>query len=86
MHANARDERRNKTYRFHTLLELLDHYSEYLSAQQMEAVVRDAAKVFVERHWASEQETRLQFVKKCEFIMEALLTMKAATLGHRFQN
>jgi len=84
MHPNARDERRNDTYRFHTLLELLDHYSEFLSAQQMEAVVRDAAKVFVERHWASEQETRLQFVKKCEFIMEALLTMKAATLRHRF--
>jgi hypothetical protein len=75
------NERRNNIYRFHTLMELLDHFSEFLSAQQMEAVVRDAAKVFVERDWASEQETRLQFVKKCEYIMEALVTMKEATQG-----
>jgi hypothetical protein len=81
--ANRReDDRRNNIYRFHTLLELLDHYSEFLSAQQMEAVIRDAAKVFVERDWASEQETRLQFIKKAEYIMEALVTMKAATLKH----
>ncbi|HLP40792.1 MAG TPA: hypothetical protein VK465_04735 [Fibrobacteria bacterium] len=80
MQGNGNDERRNDIYRFHTLLELLDHYSEFLSSQQMEAVIRDAAKVFVERHWASEQETRLQFVKKCEYIMEALVIMKEATL------
>ena len=84
MPASNGNERRNNIYRFHTLLELLDHYSEFLSAQQMEAVVRDAAKVFVERHWAREQETRLQFVKKCEYIMEALVTMKEATLRHDF--
>lgn len=70
------NERRNNIYRFHTLIEMLDHYSDSLSSQQMEAVVRDAAKVFVERDLASEQETRLQFVKKCEYIMEALLVMK----------
>jgi hypothetical protein len=80
------DERRNNIYRFHTLLELLDHYSEFLSAQQMEAVIRDAAKVFVERSWASEQETRLQFIKKTEYIMEALVTMKAATLKHGIED
>jgi hypothetical protein len=75
-------DRRNNIYRFHTLLELLDHYSEFLSAQQMEAVIRDSARVFVERDWASEQETRLQFIKKCEYIMEALVAMKEATLKH----
>lgn len=82
MKASQGSERRNNIYRFHTLLELLDHYSEFLSAQQMEAVVRDAAKIFVERNWASEQETRLQFVKKVEYIMEALVTMKEATVKH----
>jgi hypothetical protein len=80
------DERRNNIYRFHTLLDLLDHYSEFLSAQQMEAVIRDTAKVFVERSWASEQETRLQFIKKTEYIMEALVTMKAATLKHGIED
>ena len=80
------DERRNNIYRFHTLLELLDHYSEFLSAQLMEAVIRDTAKVFVERSWASEQETRLQFIKKTEYIMEALVTMKAATLKHGIED
>lgn len=86
MQASNGNERRNNIYRFHTLLELLDNYSEFLSAQQMEAVVRDAAKVFVERHWASEQETRLQFVKKCEYIMEALVTMKEAIMRPGFRN
>ena len=75
-------ERRNNIYRFHTLLELLDHYSEFLSAQQMEAVIRDSARIFVERDWVSEQETRLQFIKKCEYIMEALVAMKEAALKH----
>jgi hypothetical protein len=75
-------DRRNNIYRFLTLLELLDYYSEFLSAQQMEAVIRDSARVFVERDWASEQETRLQFIKKCECIMETLVTMKEATLKH----
>lgn len=75
-------ERRNNIYRFHTLLELLEHYSEFLSAQQMEAVIRDSARVFVEREWASEQETRLQFIKKCEYLMEALVAMKESALRH----
>ena len=75
-------DRRNNIYRFHTLMELLDHYSEFLSAQQMEAVIRDSARVFVERDWASEQETRLQYIKKCEYIMEALVAMKEASFKH----
>jgi hypothetical protein len=75
-------ERRNNIYRFHTLLELLEHYSEFLSAQQMEAVIRDSARVFVEREWASDQETRLQFIKKCENLMEALVAMKESSVRH----
>jgi hypothetical protein len=75
-------ERRNDIYRFHTLLESLEHYSDFLSAQQMEAVIRDSARVFVEREWASEQETRLQFIKKCEYLMEALVAMKESSLRH----
>jgi hypothetical protein len=75
-------ERRNNIYRFHTLQEMLEHYSEFLSAQQMEAVIRDSARVFVEREWASEQETRLQFIKKCEYLMEALVAMKEGALRH----
>ena len=75
-------ERRNTIYRFHTLLELLDHYSEFLSAPQMEAVIRDSAKVFVERDWATDQVTRLQYIKKCEYLMETRVAMKEATLKH----
>lgn len=79
-------DRRNNIFRFHTLLELLDHYSDFLSAQQMEAVIRDSARVFVERDWASEQQTRLQFIKKCEYIMEALVSMKEATVRHGMED
>ena len=69
-------DRRNNIFRFHTLLELLENYSHSLSALQMEAVIRDSARGFVEREWASEQETRLQFIKKCEYVMEALLALR----------
>ena len=79
-------DRRNNIFRFHTLLELLDHYSDFLSAQQMEAVIRDSARIFVERDWASEQQTRLQFIKKCEYIMEALVSMKEATVRHGIED
>ncbi len=82
MLAQNGSDRRNNIFRFHTLLELLGHYSDFLSAQQMEAVIRDSARVFVERDWASEQQTRLQFIKKCEYIMEALVSMKEATVRH----
>ena len=82
MQAQQPSDRRNNIYRFHTLLDLLEHYSEFLSAQQMEAVIRDSARIFVERNWISEQETRLQFIKKCEYVMEALVSMKEATLRH----
>lgn len=75
-------ERRNDIYRFHTLQEMLEYFSDFLSAQQMEAVIRDSARVFVEREWASEQESRLQFIKKCEYVMEALVAMKEGALRH----
>jgi hypothetical protein len=79
----ANTDRRNDVYRFHTLVELLEHFSDFLSAQQMEAVIRDSGRIFVERDWASEQQTRLQFIKKCENLMEALVSMKEADLHHR---
>ena len=75
-------ERRNAEYRFQSLLELLEYYSEFLSDQQCEAVIRDSARVFVERGYVSEQETRLQFVKKCEYLMEALVAMKEVSIRH----
>ena len=77
------NERRNSIYRFQTLLELLEHYSQFLSAQQMEAVIRDSARVFVDRSLIGEQETRLQFIKKCEYIMEALVTMRQSVLSEK---
>ncbi len=79
-------ERREDAIRFETMLELLGHYSDFLTAQQMEAVIRDSARVFVERDWASEQQTRLQFIKKCERIMEALVSMKEATVRHGLED
>lgn len=83
-HNGSGSDRRSNIYRFHTLLELLEHYSEFLSAQQMETVIRDSSQVFAERDWASEQETRLQFIKKCECIMEALVSMKEAAFRHGY--
>jgi hypothetical protein len=79
---DPRQDRRDNIYRFHTLHELLDLYSDFLSTHQMEAVIRDSGRIFVERDTASEQETRLQFIKKCEYIMETLVSMKEAGIRH----
>lgn len=79
-------DRRSHTFRFQTLLELLDHYSDFLTAQQMEAVIRDSARIFVERDFVNEQQTRLEFIKKCEYIMEALVSMKEATVHHGIED
>jgi glycerol-3-phosphate cytidylyltransferase-like family protein len=80
------NDRRSHTFRFETLLELLDHYSDFLTAQQMEAVIRDSARIFVERDFVNEQQTRLEFIKKCEYIMEALVSMKEATVHHGIED
>lgn len=79
---DSKNDRRNDIYLFHTLFELLEYYAEFLSAQQMETVIRDSAQLFVERGSASERETRLQYIKKCEQLMEALVSMKESGLRH----
>ncbi len=79
---DSRNDRRDDIYRFQVLSGLLDCYADFLSAQQMETVVRDSARIFVERDSASERETCLQFIKKCECIMEALVSMKEASFRH----
>lgn len=79
-------ERRNTVFRFQTLLELLGHYSDFLTPQQMETVVRDSARLFLERDEADDRKTRLEYIKKCEYIMEALVAMKEATVHHGFED
>ena len=86
MRPMSESERRNHTFRFQSLLELLDHYSDFLTAQQMETVIRDSARIFVERDFVNEQQTRLEFIKKCEYIMEALVSMKEATVQHGIED
>ncbi len=84
LHKNS--ERREPIFRFQSLLELLGHYSEFLTAQQMEAVIRDSSQTFMERSNGDANQSRLEFIKKCEYIMEALVAMKAATVKHGFED
>lgn len=81
-----KQERRQQIFRFQTLVELLAHYSEFLTHHQMEMVVKDSARLFLDRDNADEQQSRLEYIKKCEYIMEALVAMKAATVHHGFEN
>lgn len=71
-------DRRSEDYHFYSLMELFEYFSNFLSREEMDTVVRESAQGFVPRQFESEEGTRLQFVKKCEYGMDTLAQLKEA--------
>ncbi len=71
-------ERRSEEHHFYSLMELFEFFSNFLSLEEMDTVVRESAQGFVARHFESEERTRLQFVKKCEYAMDMVAQLKEA--------
>ncbi len=75
---NPRKERRSEEYHFYSLMELFEYFSNFLSREEMDTVVRESAQGFVPRQYETEEVTRLQFVRKCEYAMDTLAQLKEA--------
>lgn len=73
-------ERRSEDYHFYSLMELFEYYSNFLSREEMDTVIRESAQGFVPHQFESEEMTRLQFVKKCEYGMDTLAQLKDAVV------
>ena len=74
----ALDERRTGRYTFTSLKALRGYFGAWLAEEEIEELVETAKIGFVQRAGCSEEETRLQFLKKCEYQMVRLLRNGAA--------
>lgn len=72
------DERRTSRYTFTSLKALRGYFSAWLPEEEIEELVENAKIGFTRRAGCSEEETRLQFLKKCEYQMVRLLRSGAA--------
>lgn len=73
---NPRKVRRTEDYHFYSLMELFEYFSNFLSREETDSAVRESAHGFVLRQFETEEGTRLQFVKRCEFAMDLLAQLK----------
>ena len=67
------DERRTDRYTFTTLKALVKYFMAWLPKELIKEKVELAKQGFVPRAGISEEETRLQFLKKCEYMLVRLL-------------
>lgn len=72
------DERRSSRYTFTSRKVLVRYFSSWLPEEEIEEIVEKAKTDFVTRQGYSEEETRLQFLKKCEYSLVRLLRSGAA--------
>ena len=73
---NPNKDRRSEDYNFHSLMALFEYFSNSLSSEEMDNVVRESSQGFSPRQFESEEITRLQFLKKCEYGMDTLAQLK----------
>lgn len=72
------DERRTDRYTFTSLKALRNYFGTWLADEEIEELVENAKIGFVTRAGCSEEETHLQFLKKCEYKLVRLLRSGAA--------
>jgi hypothetical protein len=75
MKSSKSTERRNDSYPFQSLRELIVHFSDFLPMQKIESTIQENALIFSCRRTASREEERLQFIKRCESSLKADLVM-----------
>jgi hypothetical protein len=62
-------ERRKSAYVFNSMPALMEFFSEFLPRPILDVEVKLAARHFVKRKDVAEDETRLQFIRKCQGAM-----------------
>ncbi|MBF0432121.1 MAG: hypothetical protein HQK83_12630 [Fibrobacteria bacterium] len=69
MAKNNFQKQRSSIYAFSSQKELKKYFKHFFSGKEIEQVLKTARKGFVERVGTPEEETELQFIKKCELIL-----------------
>ena len=72
------DERRTSRYTFTSMKSLKGYFEAWLGEEEIEELVENAKIGFTRRAGCSDEETRLQFLKKCEYQLVRLLRSGAA--------
>jgi len=76
--AHTLDERRTHRYTFTSMKALRGYFGAWLADEEIEDLIETAKMGFTERAGCSDEETRLQFLKKCEYQAVRLLRSGAA--------
>ncbi len=72
-HGYKLDDRRSDNYTFTSIKGLSRYFSSWLDDEEIETVVEGAKVGFLVRLGTSSQETKLQFIKKCEYALVRIL-------------
>ena len=65
--------REEPVYNFVSYSKLVAHFSQWLPEHYVIAAIENEKLVFVVRREVSLEETRLQFLKKCEILLEQVM-------------
>jgi len=66
--------REDVEYNFTSYAKLVAHFSQWLPESYLLAAIENEKLVFVVRREVSLEETRLQFLKKCEILLEQVMS------------
>ena len=72
-HGYKLDDRRSDNYTFTSIKGLSRYFSSWLDDEEIESVIEVAKVGFLLRAGTSNQETKLQFIKKCEYALVRIL-------------
>ncbi|MDQ3001100.1 MAG: hypothetical protein M3Y08_07550 [Fibrobacterota bacterium] len=67
------DERRTDSYTFTNLKGLVRYFSTWLEEEDIDEVVKTSKVGFTTRTGCDNEETKLQFLKKCEYALVRIL-------------
>jgi len=67
---------RSNVYAFQSERELIKFFSKELEKIELKKIIREFKKNFIRRENTSEEDTRLQFYKKCEIGLKKYLRIK----------
>ena len=73
-------ERRSARYSFQSREHLMAFFSQWLEEPVILQVVEQMKKNFIERSGSAQEETRLQYLKKCQFALMELLSTEIEIL------
>jgi hypothetical protein len=75
------NERRSQHYTFEKQKRLVNFFSGWMDKKKIRNIIQNAQNSFVIRDGASDEDTRLQFLKKCEYSLLKQMKYKQERFG-----